>query len=79
MAWNCYVTLDVDKTDVGSIRCVWDEGGPEESTFTTRTVASAGARQDVYDWALAAKTERDTRMATDAAYSTSVTTFFNNQ
>ena len=79
MAWTCYVYLDEDKTDVGTVRCVWDEGGPEEWTFTTRAEVSAGARLAVYNAANDAKTEHDTRMANNATYSSSLTTYFNAQ
>ena len=36
MAWTGYVTLDDDKPNVGLARTVWDEGGPEEFSYSRR-------------------------------------------
>ncbi len=40
MAWTATVSLDKDKTDIGSASVTWDKDGADEFTYTERTDVS---------------------------------------
>ena len=40
MAWTAYVVLDSDKDDVGTATAVWNEGGPDEFSYSRRARVS---------------------------------------
>jgi len=69
MAWTVSVTLDADKTNVGTASAMWDADGDDEFTYSRRArvtdaegdafVAEAVAARD----ARAVRRERETELA----------------
>jgi len=77
MAWTVSISLDKDKDDVGTVAATWDQGGPEEFTYSRRATAGGGAAAAFKAEAEAALAAYLAKAAQEASLTASLTTFMN--
>jgi hypothetical protein len=77
MPWICYVTLQDDEPELGLARCVWDEAGPDQFTYTERALVKASEMQGIKDRAVAARSVEAAKRTSEANKSATLTSFFN--
>lgn len=77
MVWIGYVKLDPDKSDVGAARAVWDEGGPDEFTYSRRAKVSGLDAAAFVAEAQAALAADAASKAQNAALAATLTTLLN--
>jgi hypothetical protein len=77
MAWTGYVTLDADKTDVGTATAVWNEGQPDEFRYSRRARVSGQEANVFVVEAQAALVARDALAAEGSTRSGQLTALLN--
>lgn len=75
MAWTATVTLDADKTDVGTATAVWNTGLADQFTYTARI--KQGQASAFIAAAKAAQSADVTKKSLEATFSASLTTAMN--
>ena len=76
MAWTATVTLDPDKTDVGTATAVWNAGQADQFTYTNRI--KQGSAAAFITAAKAAQTAYASQKALQDSFSASLTTALNS-
>lgn len=77
MPWKAIVTLDPDKSDVGTAVAVWNEGLSDEFTYQRRVKISNAEKTAFVAEAKAALLAEQGQTTKEADYSTQLTTALN--
>ena len=59
MAWTASIRLDEDKTDVGTVQCIWNAGQPDQFVHSKRIALRVAAGNALAAEAKAALAKRD--------------------
>lgn len=77
MPWTGKVILDPDKSDVGTATATWNEGLPDEFTYSRRAKLTVAERNAFVAEAKAALSVRDTQGTKETSLSANLTTALN--
>lgn len=77
MPWIAYVTLDVDKSDVGTASAIWNKGLADEFVYTRRVKISVAEKNAFAAEAKAALTANQNQNTKEADYSAQLTQALN--
>ena len=62
MAWTAVIRLDEDKTDVGTVQCIWNAGQADQFVYSKRIAIRVAAGQALAAEAQAALAKRDAKV-----------------
>lgn len=73
MAWTASITLDADKTDVGTATSTWNAGEATEFSYSRRVKVAVSEGKAFAAEAIAARDEAIAKRAREAALETTLT------